>query len=140
MKELYFYSSRLEYASLLHDCDEFNRSYCLPKSEYDRVHPNEYGYFQFDNIRLRLVIGNLLEFKCTWCGCVPEVHYTKTERPFPLEKEYKFFVKCPSCKSQGPEKFILIENEIMLDYAKEFIKQDYMRKLPWDHGWEKKSF
>ena len=143
IKTFYINTTDYEIKRCLKENKYFETSYLYDTENHSQSHQNEYGELRLDNLRLKILLGNIKRKNCHWCGgeLVQKSYKPKWEDdPFNIAMYCKFYLKCSNCSSRGP---VLNVNERVVDdmheWVSEYLKQRYSEILPWDHELKNKS-
>lgn len=138
-KHIYLHTSNLENAQEFSDdlCFEPAYMYC---HQIKNISPYEWGRIKTEAYYYHIMIGNIRNDNCPWCGSTPNLVELSEKAPFPMPDRVTFFYECLNCGSRGPVNKIHF-NEIMdiclerqvKDEVKAKIKARYSERKQWDH-------
>lgn len=131
MKDLYFYSSCINYISFIKENENFTGIPSYTSEELKNLKTNEIGYLQCGNLRIHIILGILQDYKCPWCNSETITHHEKI--PSTFDNEYIFYVKCLNCRSRGPMKKMFVNDEDIIEKLNEIFKEYYSVKIAWDY-------
>lgn len=140
MKDIYVHTSDLGIRRYLCEDPDFVPTFEYNPRQYPNVHRNEYGYIRTEEFRIHILLGNIPQRNCPWCGIEPCL---KKLNPISGHNFVRFFLECPQCLSLGPVLNICEPALICEDAIKEyeyFVHSRYQHRLPWDDKLEKGEF
>jgi len=133
IKHLYFHSSNFEYIKLLNIDELFEPVFQYSQSDLKNLIPNEYGRITTAYHCYHLIMGNIPQKECPWCGMKPVLK----KLPDVNGMDYSSYcMQCPNCGSRGPVMKINPQVQIderELERVKALISDRYSVRLPWDH-------
>ena len=140
-KNLYFYSSNLDYLENLQRDSLFEPPHSYPYYALEKCHRHEYGRIKTDNNYFHLIMGNPLQEKCPWCNTLPVLKRINSYRSEPLTGYDSYCFECPKCGSRGPLIHITEMNidDQTFEYIEAKIKAIYQQRIPWDQDLKHKD-
>lgn len=146
-KKIYLHSPNLEHMRILKESVDFTPVVHYGNHEYANLLPNELGKFQMGGYELRILLGNLRNRSCPWCGNDPEFKVLETcssdSKVFPLTHT-KYCMECKFCGSRGPTTTLVNtknrQSEDYINVTHELVSATYMNKLAWDFPWKDKIY
>ncbi len=133
MNHIYLHSSNLEQARILREDPYFQAPYEYGAYEMQRTHRNEYGRIRTPTTYYHILIGQIPQHNCPWCGIKPILKKIKESDGLSFSK---YQLQCPKCEACGPTLNISPQqelNEKSMQWCTDWIQQRYQCRLPWDH-------
>lgn len=137
MNHIYLHTSNFENIPHLKNDSCFQPAYEYRPTEMFGLPRNEYGRIETKANYYHILIGQMPQFFCPWCGTEPEIIQTFKPDPegtIPPPAQYQLI--CTKCGSRGPilnvNQFYSAESDEMAHYM-DFMRQRYANRLPWDH-------
>lgn len=130
---IYLHTPHIKNKNFLKEDEQVEPAVRYSKVEYDKKHPNEWGQIHTRCTTYKILLGNLLQKGCVWCG--GDLNLKKEKKAFPLECQAEvdiFYLECIQCLSSGP-KISLLNTPMGFDeeYIRKRLESDYFQRLPW---------
>lgn len=129
-KHLYLNSSNLDYTKIFHDMKGFRPLYDYIYT-IRNAHSNEWGKFVIDDIHIHILLGNIKQKSCPWCGTKPVLKKLSKDD----SSVSSYCMHCPQCLCNGPVLKINTQIEKDLDYMqyfKQLIEDKFYKVKSWD--------
>jgi hypothetical protein len=107
-KHIYLHTSNLDYINELNEDESFERIFEYPPYEMHKGHEYEWGRIKTHKNYYHILIGNMPQEGCPWCGSPGKVVKLNSDSDYS-----SYCIKCLKCRSQGP--VIIIDNMVLKD-------------------------
>lgn len=142
-KEIYLNTTNYDSLNLLKNNGFFKRPHEYDTLDYMNAHRNEYGMFDLDDLKLKIIVGQIPNYNCHWCKHSLEM---KAKIPnFPkdylnITRNYCVYLECPNCLSRGPTIDVADKYyDKMEEYIHTYLKEIYSNIIPWDNELKKEN-
>ena len=131
-KHIYVHSSNLEYRRELRHADEFEGVPEYAAWEMPFTSQNEYGRIKTDAFYIHLLMGQMQQEGCPWCGSPPT--FTKLSSSDGI----RLSTYCMQCNHCGARGTVLNVNPHMeqkketMDEVESILKHRFTQRIPWD--------
>ena len=135
MNHIYLHTSNLKHTRTLKEDPSFQPPFEYGAYELQHTHRNEYGRIKTPTTYYHILIGQILQHNCPWCGEWPVIQDITKENLHntPINCK-KLCLECPKCQSRGPS-FIMTEglDESCTHRIISYMKDRYQTRIPWDY-------
>ena len=131
-KHIYLHTSNFNIINDLNEDDDFEKQYNYDPISFSKLHEYEIGRLKTDQNYYHIVLGNLKQENCPWCGGPAQVC---SDFKCKIIQSSSYFIKCMQCGSTGPRLNVSESSEINKQEFEEVIDllwQRYIRRRPWD--------
>lgn len=130
--KIYLHTSNIDATDILKGDVLFQAVWHYALLDHSKINPYEYGKIQTERCDYHILIGNMRQKGCPWCGSETEIKhkYVTDFGPIPFDV---FFVRCMNCGSEGPKTNVpeCLKNE-SFEIAKDLVQRRYEFRRPWD--------
>ena len=131
-KHIYLHTSNFNDIRDLREDRKFESVFEYPAHECSRSHRNEYGRIKTDDNFYHILVGQIPQEDCPWCGCFCKIEKVGEST---MSSHSIFCMICTVCRARGPILSILksLENDnLAIEEYQRMMKQRFESRRCWD--------
>ncbi len=133
-KKIYLHTSDVGNIAALKQDIKFEIAACYDPISLSKMHQNEYGRIRNYSNDYHILVGQVRQDFCPWCGERPHIKKVRESNGLSYSQ---YCMWCPRCFSRGPTLNVSSEMEtqkILVDEYTSFMEERYSWRLAWDHN------